>query len=73
MTTAEELRELLKQDEGLTLEFKDSRILADSLQLAKTFTAFANAEGGTLLIGIKDDKSIEGMQAKKGHEEDKRG
>ena len=28
-----------------------------------------NAEGGILLIGIKDDKTIEGMKAKKGHEE----
>jgi hypothetical protein len=69
MTTAEELRRLLRQDEGPTLEFKDSRILSDSLQLAKILTAFANAKGGILLIGVKDDKSIEGMKAKKGHEE----
>jgi len=69
MTTTKELLELLKQDEGLTLEFKDSRIFSDSFKLATILTAFANAEGGILLVGIKDDKSIEGMTAKKGHEE----
>jgi len=69
MTTASELRGLLRRDEGLTLEFKHSRILSDTLQLAKILTAFANAEGGILLIGIRDDKSIEGMKAKRGHEE----
>lgn len=69
MTIAKKLLELLKQDEGPTLDFKDSRILSDSFKLARILTAFANAEGGILLIGIKDDKTIEGMKAKKGHEE----
>lgn len=69
MTTAEEILESLKHNEGLTLEFKDSRILSESFELARVLTSFANAEGGTVLIGIKDDKSIEGMKAKKGHEE----
>ena len=69
MTTVRELLELLKQDEGPNLEFKDSRILFDSFKLARILTAFANAEGGILLVGIKDDKTIEGMKAKKGHEE----
>jgi hypothetical protein len=69
MTTFKELMELLEQDESLTLEFKDSGILSDSFKLAKTMTAFANAEGGRLLIGIKDDKNIEGMTARRGHEE----
>jgi len=69
MTTAEEVLELLRQDEGPTLEFKDSLILSDSFKLARVMIAFANAKGGILLLGIKDDKSIEGMKAKKGHEE----
>jgi len=69
MSNYKELFELLRQDEGPTLEFKDSRILSDPVKLARILTAFANAEGGALLIGIKDDKSIEGMKAKKGHEE----
>lgn len=69
MTTIRELLRLIKQGEGLTLEFKDSRILSDSFKLAKVMTAFANAEGGIILIGVKDDKSVEGMKARKGHEE----
>lgn len=69
VTTSEELLKMLEEDEGPTLDFKDSRILSDPFKIARVLTAFANAEGGTLIIGIKDDKSIEGMKAKKGHEE----
>lgn len=69
MITAKKLLELLNQDEGLTLEFKESRILSDSFKLARILTSFANAEGGILLVGVKDDKTIEGMRARTGHEE----
>jgi len=44
-------------------------LFRDIFEIARVLTPFANAEGGTLVIGIKDDKSIEGMKAKKGHEE----
>ena len=69
MVSAKEILKLIEKGESATLEFKDSRILSDPFKLAKVMTAFANAEGGILLIGIKDDGSIEGMKAKKGHEE----
>lgn len=67
--TIDELSDMLRQKEGLRLEFKDSRILSDPFKLAKTMTAFSNAEGGTLIIGVRDDKSVEGMKVKKQHEE----
>jgi len=69
LKTAEEILELLRQDEGPTLEFKESSILRNTLKLARTVAAFANSKGGIFLIGVKDDKSIEGMKAEKSHEE----
>jgi ATP-dependent DNA helicase RecG len=62
----QELRELLKRDEGQLLEFKslwdlecpepkvlDRRKVRDFA--AECIAAFANAEGGTLLLGVEDD------------------
>lgn len=34
----------------------------DSLKIAESLCAFANAEGGTLLIGVKDNGSIAGIK-----------
>lgn len=48
--TTEELKFLIKQGEGYTLEFKEN--------LGKKFVvevvAFANSMGGTILIGVND-------------------
>lgn len=62
---AEDLDELLGRTESLRLEFKSGRTISDkdNKQIAKTLTrelsAFANTEGGTLVIGIKESKSGE--------------
>lgn len=48
MTTAE----LLKADEGKTLEFK--RDLSSPRNLLKTLVAFANTAGGRIIIGVAD-------------------
>ena len=53
----EELLELVKTGEGYTLEFKESF----SSSLGKELCAFANAQGGTILLGIKDDNSVKGF------------
>lgn len=63
------IRELIRQGEGQTIEFKDSRFLSNSFDLAQLMVAFANADGGTILIGVRDTGEIEGMTAKNGHEE----
>jgi len=48
------LEELLVQEEGKTLEFKES---TQSLQsIVKTIIAFANTAGGIVVIGVKDKK-----------------
>ena len=48
------LKELLRQPEGRMLEFKSK--LPAGKQLAKTAIAFANGNGGKIIIGI-DDKT----------------
>ena len=51
-----ELLNLIKTGEGYTLEFKES-LPSD---LAKHMCAFANASGGKILLGIKDNGQIVG-------------
>lgn len=66
---SDEIYKLTRQGEGERLEWKDSRTLKDPFKLAKSMTAIANQKGGLILIGVKDDGTIEGMKGKKGHEE----
>lgn len=49
----------IAKGEGKTTEFKEKLPAAD--QLAKTIVAFANTAGGKLLIGVKDDGAICGV------------
>lgn len=42
--------------------------MSDTVKLAKLMVAFANSNGGRILIGICDDGSKEGMSAKTEHE-----
>ena len=53
----EELLGLMGTGEGYNLEFKES--ISDSL--GKEICAFANANGGRILIGVADDKTIRGI------------
>jgi hypothetical protein len=69
MITSNDVLRLIEQEEGTKLEWKDSRILDNPFKLAKSMTAMANQDGGIILIGVKDDGTIEGMKAKKGHQE----
>ncbi|WP_121120222.1 GmrSD restriction endonuclease domain-containing protein [Croceibacterium ferulae] len=66
------LEEIITQGEDDELEFKSS-LRWDTVQKAvnkkleevvvKTVTAFANSQGGTLLIGVKDDGETLGLEA----------
>jgi hypothetical protein len=60
--------ELIAQGENQTVEFKKSDIFDNTFELAKQMTAFANTNGGRILIGVCDDGTLEGMKAKKEHE-----
>lgn len=54
-----ELRKLVNEGEGPQLEFKRKASHPD--KIVKEIIAFANTQGGTLLIGVSDDKSIPGV------------
>ncbi len=53
------LSNLISKGEGLTLDFKHS--ITDSRKIARSLVAFANTVGGTLLIGVKDNGNIIGI------------
>jgi predicted HTH transcriptional regulator len=55
------IRKLIESGESQTLDFKFE--ISDSKKIAKTFAAFANTDGGTLLIGVKDNGSIAGVRS----------
>jgi predicted HTH transcriptional regulator len=51
--------EYLFKGEGENIEFKQK--LNDEYKIAKTLCAFANTNGGTILIGVKDNKMVVGV------------
>lgn len=55
-----EIRKLVLEGEGQHLEFK--RKAAHPEKIVREFIAFANTEGGTLLVGVDDDGSIPGVK-----------
>ncbi|MDR0798165.1 MAG: putative DNA binding domain-containing protein [Dysgonamonadaceae bacterium] len=63
MTDTETIRKLIVQGEGLCVEFKQSR---DSLSRSvfETICAFLNRKGGYILLGVKDNATIEGVTEK---------
>ena len=59
--------DLLQQGENASIEFKEQFTRPESI--AKEVVAFANTQGGTLLIGISDDGQVKGVQEDKNYEE----
>lgn len=55
-----ELRALVKKGEGTNLEFKLKASHPE--KIVREVVAFANTDGGILLIGVGDDKSIPGLK-----------
>jgi len=55
-----ELKKLVAQGEGITLEFKRKATHPDKIM--REVAAFANTAGGFLLIGVDDDGSIPGLK-----------
>lgn len=54
-----ELKRLIAHGEGLHLDFKFR--IDDQKKIARTLSAFANTDGGKLLIGVKDNGKINGV------------
>lgn len=53
--------ELWRQGENAAVEFKSAAVRADSL--AREMVAFANTDGGSILIGVEDDGRVSGLDA----------
>ena len=54
-----ELKHIISKGEGIHLDFKTE--ISDSQKIAATLVAFANSEGGSLFIGVKDSGKIKGV------------
>lgn len=55
------LIERIKEGEGLHLDFK--HCISDSSKIARSLVAYANTDGGSLLIGVRDNGSIAGVSS----------
>jgi predicted HTH transcriptional regulator len=55
------LRKLILQGEGATLDFK--KTITSNEKIARSLVAFANNKGGKLLIGVADDGTIKGVKS----------
>lgn len=53
------INNLIKQKENQQLDFKHS--ITDSKKIARSLAAFSNTDGGRLLIGVRDNGSIAGV------------
>lgn len=63
-----DIMEMLKFGEGWTVEFKET--LPKPSKLAHTIVAFANHQGGTILIGVNDMGEPVGFETTREHYED---
>lgn len=54
-----DVKNLAQTGEGMYLEFK--RTIPSAEKIAREIAAFANTNGGTLLIGVDDDKTLIGV------------
>ena len=59
--------ELINQGENSSVEFKRGDVRAESL--AREIVAFSNSYGGTLLLGVDDDRSVVGVDDDRNYEE----
>jgi predicted HTH transcriptional regulator len=55
------LKNLIEGGENQQLDFK--YCVSDSRKIARTLSAFANSDGGRLLIGVRDNGSIAGIRS----------
>ncbi|WP_443738976.1 AlbA family DNA-binding domain-containing protein, partial [Treponema sp.] len=60
-TEIDSIYSLIQKGESNSLEFK-SELQEDSKKWIKTIIAFANTNGGILIIGVDDNKNISGVK-----------
>lgn len=59
MTTLPKVLAMISMGESPTVEFKSRDV--DSHSLAKKIVGFLNADGGTVIIGVEDDRKVTGI------------
>lgn len=52
-------RQIISQSEGIHLDFKQS--ISNQHKIAKNIVAFANTEGGILVVGVSDKRNLIGI------------
>lgn len=55
------IHRLITEGEHQRLDFKFE--ISDARRIARSFAAFANTDGGRLLIGVKDNGAIAGIRS----------
>ena len=61
LTDTDYIHTLIAEGEHQQQDFKFE--ISDARKIAKTLSAFANTDGGRLLIGVKDNGKIEGVRS----------
>jgi predicted HTH transcriptional regulator len=56
-----DIKKIIREGENQHLDFKFE--ITDSRKIARTLVAFSNTDGGTLLIGVKDNGRISGVRS----------
>lgn len=56
-----EISKKIQEGESTVLDFKQT--VSSAHKIAKTMCSFANTKGGTLLIGVRDNRSIAGIKS----------
>ena len=69
--TPSDLLKIISQGESETVEFKQefAKTRSANRDIAREIAAFANSQGGYLLIGVQDDGKVVGLQSVAGLEE----
>lgn len=62
-TNEQKIKELLAQDETLTVEFKSDRNRLPDRELIAALVGLANTEGGSLLLGVEDNGIPTGLHS----------
>ena len=60
-TRSHHIQDLISEGEHQTLDFKFE--ISDSRKIARSLAAFANTDGGRLLVGVKDNGTIAGVRS----------
>jgi hypothetical protein len=56
----EDVLRLITAGEGQTIEFKESLSRGSQIEGAQSLVAFANGDGGRVLFGVRDDRTLRG-------------